>query len=148
MEIKELVSNRKAFHNYEILDTFEAGVILLGTEIKSLRANQGSLSEAYILVSDGEAILKNSSIPPYKFGSVYNHEEKRSRKLLLHKMELKKLKIASNEKGLTIIPLSLYLKDGLAKIKIAIARGKHEYDKRQALKEKSAKRSIERILKS
>src|ERR1700733_11850794 len=108
----ELVSNRKAFHEYEILETFEAGVVLLGTEIKSLRAHGGSLQDAYILVSRGDVILKNASISPYKYGGVFNHEERRERKLLLHKREITKLDELSSQKGLTLIPLALYLKNG------------------------------------
>jgi SsrA-binding protein len=144
----ELVSNRRATHDYEILETYEAGIVLLGTEIKSLRSHGGSLQEAYILVSDsGEVILKNASIAPYKFGSIYNHEEKRERKLLLHKREIAKLKTLSQEKGLTLIPLSLYLKEGYVKVKVAVAKGKRAYDKRAALKEREHKRDIDRAMK-
>jgi SsrA-binding protein len=142
----DLVSNRKAFHDYEIMDTFEAGIILTGTEVKSLRSHTGNLQDAYVLVSDGEAWLKNSSIPPYRFGNIYNHEEKRDRQLLMHKRELLKLKHLTQEKGLTIIPLSLYLKNNHVKVKIAVARGKKLYDKRAALKEKEAKRTIDRAM--
>ena len=144
----ELVSNRRATHDYEILETYEAGIALLGTEIKSLRSHGGSLQEAYILVSDsGVVILKNASIAPYKFGSIYNHEEKRERKLLLHKREIAKLKTLSQEKGLTLIPLSLYLKEGYVKVKVAVAKGKRAYDKRAALKEREHKRDIDRAMK-
>lgn len=144
----ELVSNRRAGHDYEILDTYEAGIVLLGTEIKSLRNHGGSLQEAYVLITDtGEALLKNASIAPYKFGSVFNHEERRDRKLLLHKRELAKLKTLSQEKGLTLIPLSMYLKDGFVKVKVAVAKGKRSYDKRAALKEREHKRDIDRAMK-
>jgi SsrA-binding protein len=144
----ELVSNRRATHDYEILETYEAGIALLGTEIKSLRGHGGSLQEAYILVSaSGEVILKNASIAPYKFGSIYNHEEKRERKLLLHKREIAKLKTLSQEKGLTLIPLSLYLKQGFVKVKVAVAKGKRAYDKRASLKEREHKRDIDRAMK-
>jgi SsrA-binding protein len=144
----ELVSNRRATHDYEILETYEAGIVLLGTEIKSLRGHGGSLQEAYILVStSGEVILKNASIAPYKFGSIYNHEEKRERKLLLHKREIAKLKTLSQEKGLTLIPLSLYLKQGFVKVKVAVAKGKRAYDKRASLKEREHKRDIDRAMK-
>ncbi len=143
----ELVSNRKAFHDYEILETFEAGIILLGTEIKSLRNHGGHLQDAYILISSGAAILKNASISPYRFGNIHNHEEKRERQLLLHKREIEKLKNATQEKGLTLIPLSFYLKKGLVKVKIGIARGKKAYDKRAALKTKQHKQDIDRALK-
>ena len=144
----ELVSNRRATHDYEILDTYESGIVLKGTEIKSLRDHGGSLQDAYVLVAaTGDVILKNSSIAPYRFGGVFNHEERRDRKLLLHKREIAKLKSLSQEKGLTLIPLAMYLKKGIAKVKIAVARGKRAYDKRAALKEKEHKRAIDRAMK-
>lgn len=143
----ELVSNRKAFHNYEILDTWEAGIVLQGTEIKSLRDHGGSLQDAYILVSDQHAILKGASISPYKHGSVYNHPERRDRKLLLHKREMLKLREISQEKGLTLIPLAIYLKNGYAKVKVASVRGKKDYDKRASMKEREHKRTIDRAIK-
>ncbi len=144
----ELVSNRRAFHDYEILETFEAGIVLMGTEIKSLRNHGGSLQDSYIVVtSQNEVILKNSSIAPYRFGSIYNHEEKRERKLLLHKREIIRLATLSSEKGLTLIPLSMYLKNGVVKVKIASARGKKLYDKREALKEREHKRGMDRARK-
>ncbi len=143
----ELVSNRKAFHHYEVFETFEAGMILVGTEIKSLRDHGGSLQDAYILASPQGATLKNASIAPYRFGNLFNHEERRDRKLLLHKRELIKLYTLSQEKGLTLIPLSIYLKSGIAKIKIGCCRGKKAYDKRASLKEKEHKRDIARALK-
>jgi len=138
----DLVSNRKAFHDYEVLETYEAGIILLGTEIKSLRAHGGSLQDAYILISAGRVWLKNSSIAPYRFGNVFNHEERRDRELLLHKREIAKLKNLSQEKGLTLIPLGLYLKNGRVKVKVACARGKKSYDKRAALKTKEHERAM------
>ncbi len=114
----ELVSNRRASHDYEILETFEAGIILLGTEIKSLRGHGGSLQDAYVLVSDsGDVILKNASIAPYKFGNLFNHAERRERKLLLHKREILKLRALSQEKGLTLFPLECILKTALSKSK-------------------------------
>ncbi len=144
----ELVSNRRATHDYEILDTFEAGIVLLGTEIKSLRNHGGSLQDAYVLVSEsGDVLLKNSSIAPYKYGGVFNHEDKRERKLLLHKREIAKLKNFSQEKGLTLIPLGMYLKNGFVKVKVAVAKGKRAYDKRAALKEREHKRDIDRAMK-
>lgn len=144
----ELVSNRRATHDYEILDTYESGIVLKGTEIKSLRDHGGSLQDAYVLVADtGDVILKNSSIAPYRFGGVFNHEERRDRKLLLHKREIAKLKSLSQEKGLTLIPLAMYLKNGIVKVKIGVARGKRAYDKRAALKEKEHKRAIDRAMK-
>lgn len=144
----DLAVNRRAFHDYEILETFDAGLVLLGTEIKSLRDGGGNLQDGYILITDaGEAFLKNSSIAPYKFGSVFNHEEKRDRKLLLHKRELAKLKKFTQEKGLTLIPLSFYLNKGYVKVKLATARGKKSYDKRASIKEKEQKRAIEKRMK-
>lgn len=142
----ELVSNRRAFHNYEILDTLEGGIALVGTEVKSLRNNGGNLQDAYLLVTDAKVLLKNASIAPYRFGNIYNHEERRDREVLLHKREILKLKTVTQEKGLTLIPLALYLKKGFVKVKIGIARGKKAYDKRAALKEKEHKRAIDRAL--
>ncbi len=138
----ELVSNRRAFHDYEVLETFEAGIVLFGTEIKSLRTHGGSLQDAYVLTSDGRVILKNASIAPYRFGNLFNHPERRDRFLLLHKRETLKLAALSQSKGLTLIPLAIYLKNGYAKVKIAVARGKKSYDKRAALKEREHKRAM------
>lgn len=143
----DLVSNRRAHFDYEILETFEAGIMLVGTEVKSLRAHQGSLQDAYILLSGNEVILKNASIAPYQFGSVFNHLERRERKLLLHKREIEKLRKMSEDKGLTLIPLAIYLKGGLIKVKIAVARGKKHYDKRESIKTKEEKRNMDRMLK-
>lgn len=146
-ESNELVSNRKARHDYEILETFEAGLVLVGTEIKSLRNHGGSLQDAYIDVRGNEPLLVNSSIAPYSFGNIHNHEEKRPRKLLLHKREVEKLRRTITEKGLVAIALSIYLnKKGIAKVKVAIAKGKKAYDKRASLKEREHKRSIQRAL--
>jgi len=143
----ELVSNRRARHDYEILETFEAGIVLLGTEIKSLRDHGGSLQDAYVVINKGEAFLKQASIAPYKFGNVFNHEERRDRKLLLHHYEIAKLKRSIEQKGLTIIPLAMYLKKGFVKVKLGVAKGKKRHDKRQSIKDREEKRSIARILK-
>ena len=143
----ELVSNRRVRHDYEILETWEAGIVLQGTEIKSLRNHGGSLQDAFVVVYKKEAFLKNGSIAPYAFGTCYNHEERRDRKLLLHKKEIEKLKRSIEQKGLTAVVLSIYLSRGRAKIKIAVARGKKHYDKRAAIKEREQKRSILRELK-
>jgi len=145
--MEDLVSNRKAHHNYEILETLESGIVLLGTEIKSLRDHGGNLQEAYVVFHRGEAYLKNSSIAPYKFGNIYNHEERRERKLLLHKRELLRLKSVIDEKGLTIIPLGMYLKHGLVKVRLGVAKGKKAYDKRAALKARQDKREMDRSMK-
>lgn len=141
----ELVSNRRAHHDYEIFDTYEAGIILLGTEIKSLRNHGGSLQDAYVDVKGTSLWLMNASIAPYTFGNIYNHEERRPRQLLMHKREIEALRKKTAEKGFTLIPLAIYLnKKGFAKVKIAIAKGKKAYDKRAAIKERETKRSIER----
>lgn len=141
----ELVSNRRAYHDYEILDTYEAGIMLLGTEIKSLRNHGGTLQDAYVDVKGSELWLINSSIAPYSFGNIHNHEERRPRKLLMHKGEIAKLRKQVAEKGLTVIPLSMFLnKRGYAKVRIALAKGKKAHDKRAALKERDAKRAIQR----
>lgn len=143
----ELVSNRKAFHDYEIMETFEAGIVLVGTEVKSLRNHEASLQDAYILVSDHAAILKNASIAPYRFGNLFNHEERRERKLLLHRREIQKLKALSQEKGIALIPLAIYLKNGKIKVKIGCGRGKKMYDKRAALRDREQARAVDRALK-
>jgi SsrA-binding protein len=144
----ELVSNRKAGHDYEILDTFEAGIVLLGTEIKSLRNHGGSLQDSFVDVRGDELILMNCSIAPYTFGNIYNHVDRRERKLLMHKREIEKLRKLKAEKGLSVVPLSIYLnKKGIAKVKIATAKGKKAYDKRAALKEREDSRSVQRAMK-
>lgn len=143
----DLVSNRKATFNFEILETFEAGIALQGTEIKSLRDNGGSLQESYIKIIEQEAWLVACTIAPYKYGNVHNHEERRDRKLLLHKREIEKLKVATSEKGLTIIALSFYLKNGRVKVKIATAKGKKVFDKRADIKDREEKRRIEHAKK-
>ncbi len=144
----ELVSNRRAAYDYEILETFETGIILTGTEIKSIRNHGASLQEAYIKVFNQEIWLSGCHIAPYRFGNIHNHEEKRERKLLMHKREISRLKTATQEKGLTLIPLAFYLKNGLVKVKIAIAKGKKTIDKRADIKEKDEKRRIQQALKS
>ncbi len=140
----ELVSNRKAGYDYEILETFEAGIMLLGSEIKSLRNHGGSLQDAYVDVRGKDVMLLNCSIAPYSHGGVgvFNHIERRPRKLLLHKREIQTLRRMVQQKGLAVIPLSIFLKKGIAKVKIAVAKGKKSYDKRAALKEKDDKRAI------
>jgi SsrA-binding protein len=145
--MEDLVSNRKAHHNYEILETLESGIVLLGTEIKSLRDHGGNLQDSYVVFHRGEAYLKNSSIAPYKFGNIYNHEERRERKLLLHKRELLRLKSVIEEKGLTVIPLGMYLKHGLVKVRLGVAKGKKAYDKRASLKARQDKREMDRSMK-
>ncbi len=147
IKFSDLVTNRKAFHDYEILETFEAGILLTGTEVKSLRTHNGNLQDAYVLFSENAAFLKNASIAPYPSAAMFNHEERRDRKLLLHKKELFKLQRLTQEKGLTVIPLAFYLKNGLIKVKIATARGRKSYDKRAALKAKEQDRDIRRAMR-
>jgi len=147
MKNNELVSNKKAYHEYEIIETLEAGIELQGSEIKSLRNHGGSLNESYIILKKHEVFLINSSIAPYKYGNQFNHEEKRSRKLLLHKYEITKLKKHTQEKGFSLIPISFYLKKGFVKVKIGVGKGKKLHDIRSSIQEKEQKRSIERALK-
>lgn len=143
----DLVSNRRATYNYEILETFEAGIALQGTEIKSLRDNGGSLQEAYVKVINNELWLVGCNISHYRFGNIHNHEEQRDRKLLMHQREIGRLKVATQEKGQTIIPLAFYLKDGRVKVRIATAKGKKTHDKREAIKERDEKRHIDKMMK-
>ena len=141
---KVVVSNRKARHDYQILDTYEAGLVLTGTEVKSLRAGRASLVDGYAVVKDGEVWLQGVHIPEYTEGTWTNHEPRRSRKLLLHRQEIVRLIGKTQESGLTLVPLSLYFADGKAKVEIALARGKRQHDKRQALAQKQAAREISR----
>lgn len=147
MEQKELVRNRRAYHDYEILETYEAGILLQGTEIKSLRDHGGNLSDAYVKIDEGRAWLLGASIAPYRFGNIYNHEEKRERELLLHKREIKKIHDTVRQKGMTLIPLLLYFKRGWVKVLIGIARGKKQHDKRRAIVEREKKREVARALR-
>lgn len=145
---KELVSNRKATFNYEILETFEAGIVLVGTEIKSLRDNGGSLQDAYLKIIGQEIWLVGCSISPYRYGNIYNHEDRRERKLLMHKREINTLRVASQEKGLALIPLSFYLIKGKAKVRIAIAKGKKVADKRATIKERDENKRVAQAMKN
>lgn len=140
-----VASNRKAFHDYFILETYEAGIELRGTEIKSLRAGKVQLREAYVRIENGEAWLVGMHISPYEQAGVYfQHDPTRPRKLLLHHGEILKMRVASEAKGLTLVPTRLYLKKGKAKVEIGVARGKHTYDKREALAERENQRDAER----
>ena len=141
-----VAQNRKARHDYHIDDVYEAGMVLTGTEVKSLRAGRASLVDGYAVVKDGEMWLHNVHIPEYTEGTWNNHEPRRPRKLLLRRDEIKRLIGKTQEQGFTLVPLSLYFKDGYAKVEIALARGKKNYDKRQALAEKQAKRDAQRVL--
>jgi len=141
---KLIAQNRKARHDYAILDTYEAGVALVGTEVKSLRLGRASLVEAYATVDDGEVWLRGLNIPEYTLGSWTNHEPRRTRKLLLHKEEIERLIGKIREGGLTLVPLSLYFSDGKVKCELALARGKRSYDKRSDLAKRDANREIQR----
>ena len=143
---KVVAQNRKARHDYHVEDTYEAGLVLTGTEVKSLRAGRASLVDGFAEVDGGEVWLQGVHIPEYTEGTWTNHEPRRRRKLLLHRLEIERLASRVAERGLTIVPLSLYFKDGRAKVEIALARGKRSYDKRQALAEKEAKREAQRAL--
>jgi SsrA-binding protein len=141
---KLIAQNRKARHDYAIEDVYEAGVVLQGTEVKSLRAGRASLVDSYATVRDGEVWLEGLHIPEYTQGTWTNHEPRRRRKLLLHRAEIAKLVGKTKESGLTLVPLSLYFKDGKVKVEIALARGKRSYDKRATLAARDAAREIER----
>jgi SsrA-binding protein len=141
-----VASNRKAYHDYTIEDTFEAGIVLTGTEVKALRAGRASLIDGWASITDGEAWLEGVHIPEYTQGTWNNHAPRRKRKLLLHRIEIEKLAARTREKGQTIVPLALYFKDGRAKVEIGLARGKREYDKRQALRERQDRREADRAI--
>ena len=143
---KLVASNRKARHDYLIEDTFEAGLVLTGTEVKSLRAGRASLIDGFASEYDGEIWLENVYIPEYSQGTWTNHAARRRRKLLLNKDEIHKLIIKTRESGHTIVPLSLYFKDGRAKVEIALAKGKRNYDKRQTLREQQDRREADRAM--
>jgi SsrA-binding protein len=146
-ELKQIASNRKALHDYTIEDTYEAGIALTGTEIKSVRAGRVNLRDGFVQIRDGEAWLLNVHISPYDFGNRENHEPRRERKLLLHRREIRKLQSKVSERGWTIVALRMYLKAGLAKIEIGLARGKRLYDKRDAVAERDMNRDLERATK-
>jgi SsrA-binding protein len=143
---KVVASNRKARHDYSILDTFEAGIALTGTEVKSLRAGRASLVDAFAQEKDGEIFLYGMHVPEYAQGTWTNHEPRRTRKLLLKRMEIDRLIGKTKESGLTLVPLSLYFSDGWAKVELGLARGKRSYDKRQDLAQRDANREIARAM--
>jgi SsrA-binding protein len=143
-----VTTNRKAYHDYFILEKFEAGMSLLGTEVKSLRGGRANLKESYVIIKDSEAFLLNCHISPYSHGNIQNHDPVRTRKLLLHKKEIEKLWGSISQKGLTIVPLKIYFKNGKAKIEIGVAKGKRQYEKRESIKERESKREIERHMKT
>ena len=143
---KIIAQNKKARHDYLILDTYEAGLVLTGTEVKSLRMGRASLVDGFAQLEGGEAYLYNVHIPEYTQGTWTNHAARRKRKMLLHRAEIDKLDQKSQESGNTVIPLALYFKDGRVKVEIALARGKKEYDKRQTLREKQDRRETDRAV--
>lgn len=143
---KLVAQNRKARHDYHIGDRFEAGIVLTGTEVKSLREGRASLVDAFATIDDGEVWLRNAHIPEYAFGTWTNHATKRNRKLLLNRREITKLERELGNSGRTIVPLSIYFSDGYAKVEIALATGKKDWDKRQAIAERDMKRDTEREL--
>jgi SsrA-binding protein len=144
---KVIARNRRAFHDYHIEDTFEAGLVLTGTEVKSLRLGRASLADGFAQIVDGEVWLHNVHIPEYVAGTWTNHTPRRIRKVLLHRKEIDRLAAKLAEQGLTLIPLSLYFKDGNVKVELGVGRGKRTYDKRQDLARRDAAREIDRALK-
>ena len=142
-----IARNRRARFDYRIEDTYEAGLVLTGTEVKSLRAGRASLTDGFAQISDGEVWLHNVHIPQYTQGTWTNHEPRRTRKLLLHRKEIEKLSSRTAEQGLTLVPLSLYFKDGKAKVELGLGRGKRTYDKRHDLASRDAAREMDRALR-
>lgn len=142
-----VAQNKKARHDYAITATYEAGLVLTGTEIKSVRARRVQLKDGYAQFHNGELWLMNVHINEYSNGNVFNHDPLRNRKLLLHKKELQKLRATLTTKGMTLVPLKMYLKHGFAKVLLGVAKGKHEYDKRNDIKRREQERQIERVLK-
>lgn len=146
-KIKVISSNKRATFDYELLERFEAGLALTGTEIKSIRANQVSLQRSYVQSRDDELWLMEANISPYVHGNRENHEPTRPRKLLLHRREINRILTNLTQKGLTVVPIRLYLKSGRAKVEVALARGKHKYDKREDVARRDADRQVERALR-
>ena len=146
--MKIVCQNRKAFHDYSIEETVEAGIQLAGTEVKSLRAGRANLQDSYVLIKDGEVFLFNCHISPYSHGNIMNHEPLRTRKLLLHRKEIERIRGKALQKGYTLVPLKIYFKGSYAKAEVGLAKGKKVYEKRESIKEREAKRTIERAMKS
>ncbi len=146
--VRVVATNRKARHDYEIIETYEAGIALTGTEIKSVREGRVNLQDGFVLIKDGEAWLMNVHISPYHHGSLHNHEPRRPRKLLLHKWEINRLAGRVREKGWTIVPLRMYIKNGWAKVEIALVRGRKQYDKRREIAKREFEREKQRYLKN
>ncbi len=146
-ELKVVASNRKARHEYHLEETLEAGLVLVGSEVKSLRLGRASLTDSYATVERGEVYLHNMHISPYEQANRFNHEPKRTRKLLLHREEIRRLAGKISQRGYTLVPLRVYFRGGRAKVEIALARGKKIYDKRRDIAERDARRAIDRALK-
>lgn len=146
--IESIARNRRARHEYELLESWEAGLVLQGSEVKSLRAGQANLNDAFGIVREGEVFLINLHIAPYSHGGNYNHEPTRTRKLLLHRREIRRLIGSVERKGLTLVPLELYFRRGQAKVRIALGRGKQAHDKRADLKKRDAEREIARVFRA
>jgi SsrA-binding protein len=146
-EGKQVAQNKKAYHDYFIEETYEAGIVLQGTEIKSIRAGKANLKDSYARIQNGEAWLYSMHVSPYEQGNRYNHDPLRPRKLLLHKREINKLLGETKEVGYALVPVKLYLKNGFCKVLLGLAKGKKNYDKREDLKKKEAKREIERVFR-
>jgi len=145
--VKVISQNRKAYHDYHIEETVESGIALLGTEVKSLREGRAHLKDSYVILKSGEAFLLNCHISPYSHGNIMNHEPLRTRKLLMHRKEIDRLRGKVEGKGFTLIPLKLYFKDSFVKVEIGLARGKKLFEKRDTIKEREAKREIEKAMK-
>lgn len=146
--VKIVCQNKKAFHDYSIEETLEAGIQLLGTEVKSLRDGKANLKDSYVLIKNAEVFLFNCHISPYSHGNIMNHDPLRTRKLLLHRKEIERIRGKALQKGYTILPLKVYFKNSHAKVEIGLARGKKLYEKRETIKEREAKRTIERAMKN
>lgn len=147
MGIKKIAENRRARREYEILDSFEAGIALQGTEVKSLRAGHLTFKDSFADIQNGELFLLGAHISPYEQGNIYNHAPERPRKLLMHRQQIQRLASQVAEKGLTLTPLSMYFKDGVAKVQLGLCRGKKLHDKRATIQERDSKREIERAVK-
>ncbi len=148
MAEKSIAQNRRARHDYHVLESFEAGIELRGTEVKSLRDGRVNFKDSYVDVAGGELHLVGAHISPYEQGNIYNHDPERSRRLLMHKREILRLASQVAEKGLTVIPLRMYFKHGIVKVEIGLCRGKKLHDKRESVKEQEAKRDMERYIRS
>ena len=145
--MKAITTNRRARHDYQITDTYEAGLVLQGSEVKSLRAGNANLKDSYVMFREGESWLIGAYIAPYSFSREGGHNPERERKLLLHKREIEKVASKVAERGLTLVPMSMYFKEGKAKVELGLGRGKARYDKRHALKEKQQKREMDRAMR-